>query len=371
MMKKLFNSKPFFIIVSLIFALILFTNANLTKIRSGTTKDSSVQNGQMLNQTLHNIPVQLKYDKDKYFITGFEPEVSVYLSSYNRVRLDAETHDATRSFTIVANLEKLTKPGTYSVKLRAEGMSGSVTAECDPKTITVTVEKRVTKSVEVKPVVNESQLSEGFSLVNSSVSPKTINITTGEDTFKQIASVEADLPKSTVLNRNYSMSVPVKILNNKGEALPFETDTPNVDLDVDVNAPEKEVPLVTTQSGTIPEGISEYKFELSQDSAVISGLQEDISEVSVVHVPVDVTGITAKTTKEITLVGTNYSIKPKTVKVTIIPVAKKSGDSSKKDDGSTKKSSVKSSEAPPSSSQSSTKQSSSSSSSAQSTKENE
>lgn len=55
-----------------------------------------------------------------------------------------ESNADTRNFQVVADLTKLPL-GTSEVPLTVRGLSSAVTAEIEPKTVTVTIEKRVTK----------------------------------------------------------------------------------------------------------------------------------------------------------------------------------------------------------------------------------
>lgn len=84
-MKKFFNSQFWLVIVSIIFSILLF----LTATTSNYTHVGSQVSGatETFTHTLTNVPIDIKYDSDKYFISGYSYETEVYLTSINRVKL--------------------------------------------------------------------------------------------------------------------------------------------------------------------------------------------------------------------------------------------------------------------------------------------
>ena len=68
-MRKASQKSWFNGLLSLLFALLLFFNANATG-----NNPSNSGSSQTYSETLNNIPVQVQYDKDKYYVSGFEQE---------------------------------------------------------------------------------------------------------------------------------------------------------------------------------------------------------------------------------------------------------------------------------------------------------
>ena len=119
---------------------------------------------------MNNIPVQVQYDKDKYYVSGFEESVNVHLRSANRIQLNMESNADTRNFQVVADLTKLPL-GTSEVPLTVRGLSSAVTAEIEPKTVTVTIEKS-NKKFDVEAQLSDNIEKEGYKVKNISVDPK-------------------------------------------------------------------------------------------------------------------------------------------------------------------------------------------------------
>jgi YbbR domain-containing protein len=317
MMQKILNSKPFYIVISLLFAILLFFNANSINIRNS----KGVTASEMYNITVHDVPIQLNYDQSKYYITGFDASATVFLSSYNRVRLDAEKSEATRSFSLVADLTHA-KEGTIEVPLHVEGLNTAVTAEVEPKSISVTIEPRITQKMDVQAMIDETQLDTGYSVSNIDVEPKEVEVTTGAETIKLIDHIEARLPKDVILDHDYTGTIQLKAVNKQGEQLPVETKPETVQLSVHVQAPQKDVQIVAVQSGTLPKDVLQYKFSLSQDYVTISGPPSELERVEVIQLPVDISGITKKQDVEVRLNEDLYSATPNVIKVTVEPIKK-------------------------------------------------
>jgi YbbR domain-containing protein len=325
-MEKLLQSRPFYLVISLLFAILLFFNANSSNLKSRP----NVATTEMYSEALHEVPIQIEYPKGKkYFVSGFDAYATVYLSSYNRVRLDAEKNEATRSFTVVADLTRA-KEGTVEVPLRVQGMNPAVTATVDPTTISVTIERKVDKAYVVAGVVPKNQLLDGYKVESLEVIPSTVKVTTGESTSRQIDHLEAVLPKGVSLNQDYTGEVKVRAVDKSGQVLNVETSPSSVELSVHLKAPEKQVSVVPVQSGDVPNDILQYNYTLSHQTVTISGPQSELDKVDVIHLPVDISNITSKQVVDVSFNQTLYSVYPSSIKVTVEPVKKDIESSTKK-----------------------------------------
>ncbi|MDR1521975.1 MAG: hypothetical protein LBS28_03895 [Streptococcaceae bacterium] len=336
--KNFFNSKIFYLLFSLSFAIILFINANSMKMQNSGSEKSSEQ----YDATLKDIPVQIKVDENKYYVFGYDTEVAVHLSSYNRLRLEAEEGEITRSFKIVADLTSMTE-GTKEVALRIEGLNNSIEAEIKPKKISVTIDKKVTKKLEVTPVIEQEQISEGFIRGDIEIKPKMVEITTGEKILKEIDRLIVELPEKTVLDHDYLNYLPVKALNVNAQPLSIKAAPEEVKLNVKVYKPSKQVDLISVQQGKLAKNIEQVNISLNVNKVRISGLKSEIDKINTLRIPVDVTDITEKKiyTWNLNKMSTSYSVEPQSVTVTLTPIFKseaKPSDSSEISSSSTENS---------------------------------
>lgn len=314
-MRKATQSNWFYGLMSLMFALLLFFNANAT----GNSSNSS-SSSQTYDETLNSIPVQLEYDKDKYYVSGYEEAVNVHLSSANRIQLNLESNADTRNFQVVADLTNVPL-GTSEVPLTVKGLSSAVTAQMEPKTITVTVEKKVTKKFNVEAQLSDTIAKEGYKVNNISIEPKTVEITTGEETAKAITKVVAPISAAKQTADTIKQTVNVQALDSKDQVLSIENPAPQVSVTVDLTAPTKEVPVNVSMSGSPPSGVSHYTFSLSKYKVTVSGPQSVLDTLESIDLPVDVSGIRTNTKQSVTVpIDGDYTVNPSEVDVSLVPV---------------------------------------------------
>ncbi|MBP1045315.1 hypothetical protein I6N96_03430 [Enterococcus sp. BWM-S5] len=322
-MKKAYQSNWFSGLLALLFALLLFFNAN-SEGNSGNTASTS----QVYDEMVYNVPVQLKYDEDQYFVSGYEDTVAVHLSSANRIQLNLETNEDTRNFQVVADLTNVSL-GTTEVPLRVTGLSSAVSAELETKTITVTIEKKVTKSFEVEAKIPDSFDAEGYKVDTVSISPKTVEITTGEETMAEIAQVVAPLSNVTQSADTINQTVNVQALDSKGQVLSIENPAPQVKVTVKLSLPKKEVSLRFTATGTPPADVGSFTFDASTSVVEISGSNSVLETIDTLEVPIDVSGVRTTTKQTVMIPATgDYTIDPDEVEVTINPIYSRSGSGS-------------------------------------------
>lgn len=314
-MKKPSQRNWFSALLALLFALLLFFNANAQNNSSSINSTNAVY-----DEMIYNVPVQLEYDQDKYFVSGYEETVNVHLTSANRIQLNMETNEDTRNFQVVADLTK-TPLGTSEVQLRVKGLSTAVTAEIEPKTLTVTVENKVTKTLDVQAQLPESLEAEGYKVDETEITPKTVDITTGEETAKAITRVVAPLSTVKTPMETIKQTVPVQALDSKNQVLSIENPAPQVQVVVKLTAPSKEVNLSVSQSGSPPASVAQYSFSLSRQTVEIKGSKSTLEAIDDIELPVDVSSISS-VTKQTVKIPTNssYLVSPAEVNVTITPL---------------------------------------------------
>ena len=301
--------------VALLFSIILYFNAN------GQTMQNTLSGNESYSQTASDVSIQLLYDTDKYYIHGYENTTTVKLASANRIQLMAEANEDTRTFRVTADLAHLGE-GTHEVPLKIKNLSSAVTAKLQPETITVTIEKKVTKDFEVKAILPTETTPSGYNLTETTVDPTKVTITTGDKTLAEIHQVVAKVNPSMITDDGVNSNVSVQALNSAGEPLSIVSDQVQVNVTSDAIKPKKTVSLYGIQQGTKGEGIKNYNFKFSELEAEVTGTTEQLAQIGgSIAVPIDISGITHRTTRTIQIpVEQGMSVSPKSVKVEITPV---------------------------------------------------
>ncbi|EMF0130035.1 hypothetical protein OSF84_001127 [Enterococcus hirae] len=301
--------------VALLFSIILYFNAN------GQTMQNTLSGNESYSQTASDVSIQLLYDTDKYYIHGYENTTTVKLASANRIQLMAEANEDTRTFRVTADLAHLGE-GTHEVPLKIKNLSSAVTAKLQPETITVTIEKKVTKDFEVKAILPTETTPSGYNLTETTVDPTKVTITTGDKTLAEIHQVVTKVNSSMITDDGVNSNVSVQALNSAGEPLSIVSDPVQVNVTSDAIKPKKTVSLYGIQQGTKGEGIKNYNFKFSELEAEVTGTTEQLAQIGdSIAVPIDISGITHRTTRTIQIpIEQGMSVSPKSVKVEITPV---------------------------------------------------
>lgn len=222
-MKK--NKKILYIISSLFFALVLFIYATSSNFQNNISVRQVTS--ETYTNTVSNVPIDIQYDNDKYFISGFTSEVSVVLTGANRVNLASEMQESTRKFRVVADLSKASE-GTMEIPLQVEDLPSGLAATVNPQKISVKIGKKASKKVEVTYLIANDHLAKNVSISNVVLGEDEVTVTSDEETLAKIDHVEAVLPANVTITGNYSGTVPLQAVDSSGNVqpsvvTPFET----------------------------------------------------------------------------------------------------------------------------------------------------
>lgn len=305
----------FYAVISLLFTLVLFFNANGSSLQGNIIPTPT-----NYEETLKDIAIQPQYDSTKYFIQGFTPSVTVKLKSDNRVQLNTELNAETRNFKVVANLTDL-GPGTHEVALEVENLSSGVTATLETKTITVTIEKKVTKTFDVQTDLSQANLQDGYELGKIGIEPSQVEVTTGESTLKELDKVMASASTIKNATKDIAASLTVVAVDANGQTLPAVISPEQVKVTAAVTLPTKEVPIEVVPTGSKAANVTTINYELTKYNAVVSGPKTLLDQLESVSVSVDIANITKQTDISAAIeVPEGVTASPDKVTVTVKPV---------------------------------------------------
>lgn len=210
------RKKILYSVSSVFFALVLFVYATTSSFQNNTTVRQV--KSETYTNTIQNVPIDLKYDNDEYFISGFSSEVTVELSGSNRVILNSEMQESTRNFRVTADLTNV-ETGTVEIPLKVENLPSGLTAIVKPSKISVTIGKKVSKDFSVKSVIDPSQIEKGVEIESTSLSSNLVSVTSDKATIEKIDHVEAVLPEGEMISSNFSGKVALRAVDVNGDVL--------------------------------------------------------------------------------------------------------------------------------------------------------
>ncbi|MGQ7319649.1 CdaR family protein [Streptococcus suis] len=226
------------LILSIFLALLLFFYATTTNYKNSESSASNNESETYVH-TLSGVPIDIEYDTNKYFISGFSSTVAVELRGSNRVLLQRESDESTRTFQVVADLRELTD-GTQTVTLQLANLPPGVSATLAPDAITVKIGKKVSQSLAVEGVIYSNQLASGYSVSKVTVGVSSVKVTTDEETMAKIDHVEAVAVDISNLDSNYSGTAKLQAVDSDGNVLPVVLSETEANIQVVVTQKNKE-----------------------------------------------------------------------------------------------------------------------------------
>lgn len=209
------------LILSILLSLLLFFYATTTNYKNNlvATSATTQKESETYTYTLANVPIDISYDSDKYFISGFSPSVTVELTGSDRVILQRESDPLTRTFHVTADLNNL-EIGQRAVELQVTNLPSGLNATLSPAEMKVKIGYKVSRSYTVEGKVYSNQLKTGYAIDKVSVTLDSVKVTSDADTLAQIDHIEAVVMDLAELDKDYSGKATIQAVDADGNVLP-------------------------------------------------------------------------------------------------------------------------------------------------------
>ena len=209
------NDRLWQMVVALFLAVTLFFTA-----WSGNTqnKNNSSIASNTFTKTVESVPVDIKYDSDKYFISGYSYDAEVYLTATTQLALTTETTSDTRHFKLVADLSNF-GPGTSHVPIQVKNLPDGMSAQVSPSTLTATIGKKASKTFDVVANITPDELANGYEVKKVSLDETKVEVTSSEDIINQIDHVQAVLEGDDNLSDDYDGNLVLQAVSSNGTIL--------------------------------------------------------------------------------------------------------------------------------------------------------
>lgn len=270
-MVYLLESKPGILFVSLILALFMFASAN--KI----FEDFNLfgQSGGNNTITIENVPVELKYDEEKYYVTGAQKTVQV---NFSGTPSKLKQIQATDNFNVILDLRNY-ELGEFEVTYEVEGIPEDVTATVLPKKTMVSIQNLVEQTFEVQAEVNESRLSSNYTIESITTDPEVVTVRGGEDDMARIQYVRAMISGTEKITDAIRESAEVSVFDGVYNKLDVVIEPQKVAVDIKVKENSKEVPVYLNVVGSLKSGYQLDGISLENETITIYGPQDMLDEI--------------------------------------------------------------------------------------------
>ncbi|MCL1632129.1 CdaR family protein [Sporolactobacillus sp. CPB3-1] len=265
-MDKLLNNNWFVKIVSFVMALMLYAIVSAGEGTSPTSTPSSIAVHPEQQSTVVTENLAVKYDENKYVVSGAPQTVNVRLSGSNESILKAKLPSTKSAFIDLTNM----KPGTYDARVQTRGFPSGLNVQPSPKTVRVTIQKKTSKELPVAiDVLNKDNLADGYSVGDPVMDTKTVTVTGGEDTVDSIAFVKGVIDVKDA-NATVNKKVSLHAYNNDGDQVNVKISPSSAHVRVPINKLAKQLSIKAVTTGTPAEGYSVSSVDLSAETVTVS-----------------------------------------------------------------------------------------------------
>lgn len=278
------NTKSSIIILSLLLSLVIFY---IVDEKSTTLLETNAK-------VLYNQPVTAVYNDEEYVVEGLPKTVDITMIG-TKANLYLAKQLPSQAVTIDLNDLGV---GVHQVNLKYKQAISSVEYKLDPSTVTVVVSPKqsLTKDVSAE-IVNLDKLDSKLSVESVKLSKDSVIVKGTEEKIKQVATVKAlvninDLTDPKV-GENKIKDVKVRAYDKDGKILNVEIVPNKINATVNIESPNKEVPLEIVPKGieNIIFGKSIESIESSINKVTIYGTNEALDKINSIKVDIDVSDL--------------------------------------------------------------------------------
>src|SRR5699024_4361053 len=273
-MDKLFQSKWFIRVISLVLAITLYlfvtveTNPGQNESRIETTNSKETE-------VIDEVPLEIKIDAEYYVVSGVLEHVKVSLEGKTIVLTPIVRQ---QSFTVFVDLREL-EEGSHTVEVEYDNIPKEVNAYIEPKTIDVQIEKRAMQEFLVDvDITNLDKLPVGYELGEPSVDPETVTIVSSQEVIDQIAMVKVFVDVTDLRESIRNKELPIIVYDAQGNDLNVRVEPSSVTVSMEVRRLNKKDAHDVKTKGKVAD-----KFEMDKREAVeeieIFGRRDVLDEV--------------------------------------------------------------------------------------------
>jgi len=289
-------------LISLLLAVITFVVISIDNQDTRTADIGSfdaIFNSSRETQLLEDIPVSIHIDDEQYVVSGVPETVKVTLQGTVSVVQSTATQ---RNFNVYVDLEDL-GVGTHTVPFEYEGISDRLDVQIQPAEVEISIERRGMDEFEVNvDFTNEQSLQPGYELVEATVEPSTVQITSSDNIIDRIAMVTVYIDLEGLGEDMTFTDVPVRVYDSEGNQLNARIEPDVVSVAVELASPNRTTPISIETRGELSEDLRIVSMETDIDEVDVYASEADLENiVSIRTLPLNLSEITGSTTVDLDL----------------------------------------------------------------------
>ncbi|WP_251518145.1 MULTISPECIES: CdaR family protein [Staphylococcus] len=278
-------------LIALVLALVFVLSVNNV---FGNIFDSD-RLGQKSDDTIQDVPVQVKYDNKTLYANNVPKKVDVEISGPQSQILQTANSEDIKA--IVDLRDK--KAGKHTVQYKVNGLNKDIDYKVKPKEVAVNLEKKVSKTMKVEPDVSNNDLSDNYRVKKQEVSPDHVRVTGGKEQIDKIAYLKATYKNNSKISKDTTDDAKITAFDRNLNKINVLIDPEDVKLKVNVDNYSKKVKVKPHVVGELDDNKKLDKIELSDKEVEIFGNRKEIEDINSINANVNVNGITDTTNKQV------------------------------------------------------------------------
>jgi len=278
-LEKFINKKQTLIVLSLIFAFIVFFIVD--------QNSNTIINKQA--EVLYNQPVVAEFNQEAYVIEGLPETVDITLIGRKADLYLAKQYP---SNDVSVDLRGLT-PGSHKVSLKYNQRLSSIDYKIDPSTATIVIYEKVSETRELDyDILHKDKLDKKLIIESIDLSRNDVIIKGAEYKLKQVASVKALVDIDNINNKASGTvklsDIPLVAYDADGNKVDVEIVPTTIEATIKISSPSKEVAIEIIPVGELAFGKSIKEITPSITKVTIYGDEDSLENINSLPVEIDV-----------------------------------------------------------------------------------
>ncbi|MDR2660668.1 MAG: hypothetical protein LBC17_01285 [Lactobacillaceae bacterium] len=285
--EKITSSKPFQLLLTLVFSVALFAYVT-GSFSSGASKNDN--HSTSTQTTKINVPVNIHYDSNKYYVNGAPKTISVTITGPSGLILTA-----TRSRALSANVN-LDNPklGVRNAKIELSGFAASIDAKPSKTKIPLTIIKKITKKLDIRVSYNQDSINKDFMVQSFKLSKERALITGPKNLVDIVDHVIGSVELPNKLDQSITRQVDLKAVDKNGNDVKTDINPEQIDVTLILQAKtanndngniSKDVPINVVYSGK--KDPDNYDIQLNTTKIQLKGPKSTLDTINFAILNVD------------------------------------------------------------------------------------
>ncbi|MCG7339955.1 CdaR family protein [Staphylococcus sp. ACRSN] len=280
-------------LIALVLAVVFFLSANNM---FGNIFDAD-HFGQKSNDTLQEVPVQVKYDNKSLYASDVPDKVDVEISGPQSQVLKAENAENVKAVLDLTG----EKAGKHTAQFKVNGLSEDIDYNVKPKETSVSLEKKVSKTLKVEPDVSNNDLDSDYKVSSQKVSPESVTVTGGQEQIDNIAYLKATYKNKSKISKDLTDAATITAFDRNLNKVKVSVAPKEVNLTVKLTDYSKKVKVRPQTTGELPDNLKLDDIDLDDKEIEIYGNRNDLDDINSVTAEINLNNITESTKKNVKL----------------------------------------------------------------------